>query len=328
MSNSQLWKYCTKEQCQDFILSLDLVPHSAGMSREKQLACLYMLSNRGAENYHKEILTKKDGGTRTLMVPCSLLKAVQRNILHNVLEQRPVSDCARAYRKGTDILANAGPHTGRKQVLKLDISHFFDSILFPRVISAAFPDTLFPPAAAALLANLCCCRERLPQGSPASPAISNLVMRPFDESMRRWCEARQIVYTRYCDDMTFSGDFDPAAVYHKVKSYLEAMGFSLNEKKTKLLKDGVRQSVTGIVVNEKPQVSRDYRKKLRQEIYYCMKYGVTGHLERLREKTGNAVEEQRYICSVLGRIQFVLQVNPEDREFAEYCRIWKERFVK
>lgn len=80
MSNSQLWKYCTKEQCQDFILSLDLVPHSAGMSREKQLACLYMLSNRGAENYHKEILTKKDGGTRTLMVPCSLLKAVQRNI--------------------------------------------------------------------------------------------------------------------------------------------------------------------------------------------------------------------------------------------------------
>lgn len=125
MSNSQLWKYCTKEQCQDFILSLDLVPHSAGMSREKQLACLYMLSNRGAENYHKEILTKKDGGTRTLMVPCSLLKAVQRNILHHVLEQRPVSDCARAYRKGTDILANAGPHTGRKQVLKLDISHFF-----------------------------------------------------------------------------------------------------------------------------------------------------------------------------------------------------------
>ena len=207
------------------------------------------------------------------------------------------------------------------------ISAIFDSILFPRVINAAFPDTLFPPAAAALLANLCCCRERLPQGSPASPAISNLVMRPFDESMRRWCEARQIVYTRYCDDMTFSGDFDPAAVYHKVKSYLEAMGFSLNEKKTKLLKDGVRQSVTGIVVNEKPQVSRDYRKKLRQEIYYCMKYGVTGHLERLREKTGNAVEEQRYICSVLGRIQFVLQVNPEDREFAEYCRIWKERFV-
>ena len=164
MSNSQLWKYCTKEQCQDFILSLDLVPHSAGMSREKQLACLYMLSNRGAENYHKEILTKKDGGTRTLMVPCSLLKAVQRNILHHVLEQRPVSDCARAYRKGTDILANAGPHTGRKQVLKLDISHFFDSILFPRVISAAFPDTLFPPAAAALLANL------LP-GTPA-PGLS------------------------------------------------------------------------------------------------------------------------------------------------------------
>lgn len=328
MADSPLWKYCTKEQCQDFILSLDLVPRSAGMSREKQLACLYMLSNRDINNYHKEILTKKDGGTRTLMVPCSLLKAVQRNILHHVLEQRPVSDCARAYRKGMDIRTNAGPHAGKKQVLKLDISHFFDNILFPQVLNAAFPETLFPPAAGVLLTSLCCCRERLPQGSPASPAISNLVMLPFDESMKRWCGEREIVYTRYCDDMTFSGDFDSVQVYHKVKSYLEAMGFSLNEKKTRLLKDGVRQSVTGIVVNEKPQVSRDYRKKLRQEIYYCRKYGVTGHLERMKEKTGAAAEEQKYISSVLGRIQFVLQVNPEDREFLEYRREWTERFVK
>ena len=172
MSNSQLWKYCTKEQCQDFILSLDLVPHSAGMSREKQLACLYMLSNRGAENYHKEILTKKDGGTRTLMVPCSLLKAVQRNILHHVLEQRPVSDCARAYRKGTDILANAGPHTGRKQVLKLDISHFLTAFSFPglsappsRIRCFLRPPPLFWQICAAA-GNACPRALRLPRPSP------------------------------------------------------------------------------------------------------------------------------------------------------------------
>ena len=327
MGNSPLWKYCTREQCQDFILSLRLIPGGEKMSRKKQLSCLYTLSNRGSRNYRRVTIDKKDGGSRTLLVPCGLLKGVQRNILHHVLDERPVSSCAQAYRKGTDIRGNASCHLGKKLVLKLDISHFFDSILFPRVYGAAFPETLFPPAAAMLLTSLCCCNERLPQGSPASPAISNLVMRPFDIYMDGWCRERGIAYTRYCDDMTFSGDFDAAALCSKVRSYLEAMGFTLNEKKTKLLTGDVRQSVTGIVVNDKLQVSREYRKKLRQEVYYCKKYGIDAHLERVEADTGIRWEKERYICSVQGRLRFVLQVNPQDAEFAGYCREWKELFM-
>lgn len=136
------------------------------MSREQQLSCLYTLSNRGSRNYRRVTIDKKDGGSRTLLVPCGLLKGVQRNILHHVLDERPVSPCARAYRKGTDIRGNASCHLGKKLVLKLDISHFFDSILFPRVYGAAFPEILFPPAAAMLLTSLCCCNERLPQARP------------------------------------------------------------------------------------------------------------------------------------------------------------------
>ena len=123
---------------------------------------MYTLSNRGSRNYRRVTIDKKDGGSRTLLVPCGLLKGVQRNILHHVLDERPVSPCAQAYRKGTDIRGNASCHLGKKLVLKLDISHFFDSILFPRVYGAAFPETLFPPAAAMLLTSLCCCNERLP----------------------------------------------------------------------------------------------------------------------------------------------------------------------
>lgn len=109
------------------------------MSREKQLSCLIYTQQQGEQELRRVTIDKKDGGSRTLLVPCSLLKGVQRNILHHVLDERPVSPCAQAYRKGTDIRGNASCHLGKKLVLKLDISHFFDSILFPRVISAAFP---------------------------------------------------------------------------------------------------------------------------------------------------------------------------------------------
>ena len=121
-------------------------------------------------------------------------------------------------------------------------------------------------------------QDRLPQGSPASAAISNLVMKPFDTYMEGWCRDRGIVYTRYCDDMTFSGDFRVSAVYGKVNGFLGAMGFELNQSKTKVLTRHVRQTVTGMVVNDKVQVPLPYRRALRQEVYYCLKYGVKEHL--------------------------------------------------
>ena len=92
--------------------------------------------------------------------------------------------------------------------------------------------------------------------------------------MGKWCEERKISYTRYSDDLTFSGNFDVKEVKHKARSFLEKMGFSLNEKKTRVLKPYQRQTVTGIVVNEKPNISKNYKRQLRQEIYYCEKYGV------------------------------------------------------
>ena len=113
-----------------------------------------------------------------------------------------------------------------------------------------------PPAAGVLLTSLCCYRDCLPQGSPVSAAVSNLVMRPFDEYMGTWCRERGISYTRYCDDLTFSGDFNVKEVRDKAENFLKVMGFSLNRKKTRVLGRGQRQCVTGIVVNDFPQAAR------------------------------------------------------------------------
>lgn len=317
MQEKGIWKYCTPEAVREFILSLGLL-NPTDWNEEKQLACLYAVSNHTERHYQPAVLRKQDGGVRRLLVPDPLLMKIQRNILHHILEQISVSEYARAYYPGASLLSNALPHVGSPRVLKLDLKDFFGTITYPMVYARAFPREYFPPAAASLLSYLCCYRDYLPQGAPTSAAVSNLVMKPFDDYMGKWCRGQEIVYTRYCDDMTFSGDFDAHAVQRKARGFLEAMGFALNDRKTQILPSWRRQKVTGVVVNQKPQVSRAYRRKLRQEIYHCTRHGVASHLQRIGgEKYLNmGVEgQERYLQVLLGKIHFVLQINPNDAYF-------------
>jgi hypothetical protein len=152
-------------------------------------------------------------------------------------------------------------------------------------------------------------------------------MRPFDEHMADWCGQRGIIYTRYSDDLTFSGDFDPAQVMGKTEGFLKAYGLEINREKTRVCTNGTQQKVTGIVVNEKAQLPRDYRRKLRQEIHYCRTYGVEAHLARLglieesqTEGTGTGegrIQAEACLASLMGKVSYVLSVNPEDPWFRE-----------
>lgn len=142
--------------------------------------------------------------------------------------------------------------------------------------------------------------------------------------MGAWCEKRQIAYTRYCDDMTFSGEFDPGMVIRKVSAFLEQMGMSLNRKKTGVYTRGSRQEVTGLTVNERVQVPAAYRKKLRQEWYYCKKYGVEEHIRALSLKKDPAA----YLAELMGKVQYVLQIDPENREFLQYRKEIREEITK
>ncbi|MTD42280.1 RNA-directed DNA polymerase [Erwinia sp. CPCC 100877] len=326
MSHRDLWKYCTPAKNREFLLSLQLLGQTE-LSDAQQISCLYSLSNHLEAHYRTYFLIKRNGSKRKISAPDLLLKKVQKNILTVCLTNRTCSPYATAYRKGVQLLENATPHLGQKQLLKLDIEDFFGSITVPMIARSAFPRTYFPSSVAGLLTQLCAYDDCLPQGAPTSPLISNLVMKPFDDSIGQWCAQRQITYTRFCDDLTFSGDFAPKEVKKKVQNFLFELGFTLNKIKTKQLSASQRQSVTGIVVNTKAQVPRSYRKKLRQEIYYCLKFGVRSHLIH-QHTTSQPVleqeEDQRYLQQLIGKTNFILQVNPSDQEFLQAKKALKE----
>lgn len=314
LAGQDFWKYCTTEEIGRTLRTFDLLK-GLDVPEEAYLPCLYTVSNQIETHYHPVVISKKSGGRRKLLVPDALLRTIQRNLLHHVLEEFQISEFACAYKKGTSIVDNARPHVGAKLVLKLDIQDFFDQITWILVYQNAFPGTHFPPAIRKMLTEFCCVRGRLPQGAPTSPTVSNLVMRPFDVHMGEWCREREIRYTRYCDDLTFSGVFAPEEVIRKVRGFLQVYGFELNRKKTRVLGRGNAQSVTGIVVNEKAQVSRAYRRKLRQEVYLFDRYGI-----KTEEGPKNDEKER---MRLLGKMRYVLSVNPEDVWFGNMYKKWK-----
>ena len=138
-------------------------------------------------------------------------------------------------------------------------------------------------------------------------------MYDFDEKIGSYCEEKGIAFTRYCDDMTFSGDFDEKEVIELVKCELKKLGLFLKNRKTAVIPNTKRQTVTGIVVNEKINLTKEYKKKIRQEVYYINKFGLDEHLKKLGE-----TDKQKYLLSLKGRIAFVLQTTPKDKEFLEY----------
>lgn len=276
---------------------------------------LYALSN--SSHYRRVALPKKSGGTRVLAVPDEALKAVQRQINRVLLPLMPVSAYATAYRDCGSTVRNASPHVGQKLVVKLDILHFFDSVRYSDVKEKAFPEEMYAEPLRILLAMLCYHGDSLPQGAPTSPAISNIILYDFDELTGAWCRERGIAYSRYCDDLTFSGDFDPREVISFVQPELKKRGFLLNGQKTRLQRQGQQQCVTGILVNTRPAVPLPYRRKLRQELYYCQKFGPSDHMRQ----AGIEGSTEAFLRRLLGRVNYVLSVQPSDREMQD-ARTW------
>ena len=278
---------------------------------------LYAVSNSLNRHYRKVEIPKSDGSVRTLSIPDGLLKTIQRRIAQVLLSSLPVSPWAMAYRPGCSVRRNAAPHAGKPLVLKLDIYHFFDSISYSMVKSLIFPEEVYSESNRILLSMLCCYQDRLPQGAPTSPAISNRILLDFDWAVGLWCRDRGIAYTRYCDDLTFSGDFDPQTVIAFVRQQLRSAGFLLNRNKIRLLPQSCCQNVTGVVVNQGLHAPAAYRRELRQTLYCCRKYGVADHLNR----KGLALSEAEYLARLLGQVNFVLQITPDDRHMLQ-ARQW------
>ena len=302
-----MWKYFNSNE---FLLSLNLVDN---VEDSKVIKEIYAISNNVENNYRVFKIRKRNGKYRTICEPNSILKHIQRQILDNLLNEVSISEYAKAYKKGISLKDNALVHTNKKLILKLDIEDFFDNISFTNIYNKCFGPSKYPKNIGVLLTTLVTYNGYLPQGAPTSSYISNIVMKEFDNAIGDWCNINNVSYTRYSDDMTFSGDFIPSEIIKLVRKNLYKLGLKINNKKIHIVRRNSSQNVTGLVVNEKVQVSNKYRNKIRQEVYYIKKYGIDSHLNTIKE-----LDKEKYLSSLLGRILYVLQIDNNNKEFIEY----------
>ena len=261
--------------------------------------------------YRRFQIKKHNGSLRTIAEPLPSLKEILQWILNNVLYALDTSKFAKAYKRGMTLKQNLVFHKEQPFVLSLDIKDFFSSIRRPEVENI-FHALGYSALVANFLAKICCLDNCLPQGASTSPCLSNIFLRNFDDTISGYCIERKIRYTRYADDLSFSGVFNYKELIKVVETELATMGLYLNRDKTKLMKASQRQIVTGVVVNKKLQVVRSKRKKIRQTIYYIKKFGVEEHQKKTQS------QKQNFLQHLRGEIQFVLFINPTDDEFQEY----------
>ncbi|MEK4701362.1 retron St85 family RNA-directed DNA polymerase [Solibacillus sp. FSL R7-0668] len=280
---------------------------------------LLKVSNSQSFFYREFKIAKKNKvDFRMISEPLPNLKYIQRWILDEILSKLKPSDYSKAYKVGHSIKDNAKFHRKQKKVLTLDIENYFGSISQKRVF-AFFRGQGYSKQVSVMLANLCTLNNGLPQGAPTSPMLSNLITINIDKRIAAFASKNKIRYTRYADDLTFSGDFNEGELITFVKNVLESEGFRINQSKTRVRKQHQRQEVTGIVVNEKMQASKNYRRKFRQEVYYIKKFGLESHLQKIESEN-----QERYLYHLLGMANFILNINPQDSEVRESYDFLKE----
>lgn len=272
---------------------------------------VYAVSNSPSHFYRRFSIKKKNGNEREISEPLPSLKEIQTWILDNILINMEISSYAKAYIKGRSIKENARFHRRQKKVLTLDIENFFGN-LSPWMVYRKFLDIGYKEEVAIILTNLCCLDGCLPQGAPTSALLSNIVLHDLDIVIAGYTFPKKIRFTRYADDMTFSGDFNEREVISFVRKQLKPYSLKINNAKTRVRCQGQQQEVTGIIVNQKMQISKRTRKNIRQAMYYIKKYGLESHLNYIDEN------HQNYLLHLLGIINFALFVNPNDKELREY----------
>lgn len=256
-------------------------------------------------------ILKKNGNKRQISEPLPSLKEIQLWILKNILYKVPVSPFAKAYKPNISLIENLKFHKNQPKVFTLDLENFFPSIKI-QAIEKIFIGLGYSRLVSKMLSKLCTREGVLPQGAPTSPYLSNLIFKNADAEIANFCKQLEIRYTRYADDLSFSGDFDENELLTKITEIIENLNLKINPDKTKLMTPNNRQTVTGIVVNEKPQVVFHKRNELRQAMYYIIKFGFDEHREY------KEINQANYLEHLLGKIDFVLQINPKDLEFIGY----------
>ncbi|MYN09966.1 reverse transcriptase family protein [Pseudoduganella aquatica] len=280
------------------------------------------------QHYHYRWVPKRSGGVRLIEIPKARLRRIQQKILREILDLVPPHPAAHGFRRGHSCVTHAAQHAGQHAVVRMDLKDFFPSIQLSRV-HALFEKLGYPYKTAGTLARICVNRtplgafrstpdgdslswsERqalksphLPQGSPCSPALANLCAYRLDIRLAALAESLGGAYSRYADDLAFSGGpaFARAADRFHIQVAAIALeeGFRVNTRKTRLMRAGARQQVTGVVVNAHPNIARDEYDKLKATLTNCVRHGPASQ---------NRDRRPDFHAYLAGRISYVKMVN-------------------
>lgn len=254
--------------------------------------------------YLKHTIKKRSGGFRELDAPQTPLINVQTYILNNFLYKFKTHECAHGFVIGRSPKTAAQQHLGAEVLMSFDLKDFFPNINFTRVLrlfryliikdldkqnssigaleeqyniynSSTPSPNQTAYGVAYTLANICCLKHSLPQGAPTSPAIANLVAYGLDKRLKMYCDAHNLTYTRYADDISISST--DGGKYHNlepIKAIIRESGFLVNKKKVRVKRPHQRMSVVGVVVNEKLSVPRWKWRNFKAKLHNYHRDGV------------------------------------------------------
>jgi hypothetical protein len=295
----------------------------------------YKTASPQLRHYRYRVLLKQSGNIRLIEAPKPRLKRLQRRILTGILDRIPLHPAAHGFRRGHSIKTFAAPHTGQRVVLRMDLRDFFPSIIGVRV-QAFFRTAGYPEAVADLLGGLCtnaappdvwrgaaaeCAvpldprllhearalysRPHLPQGAPTSPALANLCAYRIDCRLSGLAQSAGARYTRYADDLAFSGGEGFDRSVERFSTYAAAIlreeGFAANHRKTRIMRQGVCQRLAGLVANQRVNVPRADFDNLKATLTNCIRHGIEGQ---------NRHAHPAFRSHLEGRVGFVESINP------------------
>lgn len=264
--------------------------------------------------YRSFDIPKKSGGARKITAPYPALKECQRWIAKEIVEHLPVHPSATAYMAGGSILGNVAQHLeiGR-QFLIVDIENFFPTITKKRLIGW-FHSLGYNFEVSIALGSLCCVHGKLPQGSPASPCISNSLCLQLDRRLYAIASRFGLRYTRYADDLCFSGSIIHSGLLRLVQKAVHDSGFALNAKKTRI--HGPRSTskvITGINVSSgTPRLPRDKRRQLKQTLHFISTFGYLSHKQKLK------ITDSKYLLRIRGQLEYWRLLEPDNLDVRKY----------
>lgn len=270
-----------------------------------EYATLANITSRPQDFYRTFAIPKRSGGIRKIDTPRPILMQIQRWLLDQIVSKSSVSEQAHGFVVGRSIITNARTHLGCRELLKMDLRDFFPSVT-ASTVHHIFKDMGYPPNVCRALSRLVTLGACLPQGAPTSPALSNIACVELDSNLNNLALKYDLTYTRYADDLTFSGSSIPSDMTTLVANLTSKSGFSTNDKKTILSPAGHRKIVTGISISSgELKLPRAYIRNLRQRIHLLINHGI------LHPNKDSTAWDPLVLDRLLGMVNFWVSVCPE-----------------